>query len=88
MAKPQPLPAVVTSLERPEETMSAAMFEEWRAALGWSQPEAARQLGRTERQIRRYGQGEGAVPRYIKLACWALRKAPKALSLPPLKEEP
>lgn len=88
MAKAQPLPAVVTSLDHPERTMSAARFLRWRKGLGWNQTEAGRQLGMSMREIQRYEKGQKAIPRYLALACWALRKAPKALSLPPLQEEP
>lgn len=63
--------------------MSADAIREWRFDLGWSQPEAARQLGMAMRTIRRYELGEWPVPRYIQLACWALIKAPGQLSLDP-----
>ncbi len=57
--------------------MTPSAFKRWRKALGLSQKEAAHALGLKRRVIQYYEKGERdgepiEIPRYVRLACWAL----------------
>ena len=57
--------------------MRAADFKRWRKSLGLSQKQAADALGLKRRIIQYYEKGERdgekvAVPKAVRLACWAL----------------
>lgn len=71
----------LTSLADPVLVATPDAFVAWRKALGWTQDEAARQIGLTRKSIQRYEWGEAPIPRYVQLACWALRRAPHHLFL-------
>jgi DNA-binding XRE family transcriptional regulator len=49
--------------------MTARQFKNWRKRMGWTQPRAAEELGRTKRQIIYYETGEQEIPKAIELAC-------------------
>lgn len=58
--------------------MNKTEFRDWRKRMGWTQDEAARQLGMSRRHISSYEQGKaptGApllIPRVVELATHAL----------------
>jgi len=57
--------------------LRAADFKRWRKSLGLSQKQAADALGLKRRMVQYYEKGERdgekvAVPKAIRLACWAL----------------
>lgn len=59
--------------------MSPKQFRKWRKSLGFGQKEAAERLGLNKRMIQYYEKGERdgkkvEVPRYIRLACYAVEK--------------
>lgn len=59
--------------------MSPKQFRKWRKSLGFGQKEAAEKLGLNKRMIQYYEKGERdgkkvEVPRYIRLACYAVEK--------------
>ncbi len=61
--------------------MKSADFDTSRAALGLNRREFCEALGLDIRTGRRYERGEVPVPRYIDLACWALRMRPRLEAL-------
>jgi transcriptional regulator with XRE-family HTH domain len=60
--------------------MTPASIKFWRERFGWSQAEAARQLGTARNTYMGYESGAQPIPLYIALACQAL-----ANGLPPMK---
>ncbi|GEO82909.1 helix-turn-helix domain-containing protein [Pararhodospirillum oryzae] len=61
----------------PETVMTPSAFKHWRKSLGLSQKEAAEALGLKRRVVQYYEKGERdgdpvAIPRTVRLACWAL----------------
>lgn len=57
--------------------MKGADFKRWRKALGYNQKEAAEALGLKRRVVQYYEKGERdgksvEIPKYIRLACYAL----------------
>lgn len=58
-------------------TMSPKQFKKWRKSLNLGQKEAAEKLGLNKRMIQYYEKGEREgkevkVPKYIRLACYAI----------------
>lgn len=73
--------------------MSPKQFRHWRRSLGLRQKDAADLLGLKKRMIQYYEKGERdgksvTVPKYVRLACYALREGvsdydgDKAVGLP------
>jgi DNA-binding XRE family transcriptional regulator len=67
---------------RPQGTMLGRHLKQWRAEMEWSMPRAAKELGLTTQAYINMEEGSGGrratdgsyyVPRYIGLACLALR---------------
>ena len=59
--------------------MEPKQFRKWRKTLGLGQKDAAELLGLNKRMIQYYEKGERdgkpvKVPKYIRLACYALQK--------------
>lgn len=52
--------------------MTPADLRAWRAAMGYTQPQAAQALGVSLRTIKAWEGGETAVPAIVPLACEAL----------------
>lgn len=52
--------------------MTPADLRAWRAAMGYTQPQAAQALGVSLRTIKAWEGGETAVPAIVPLACAAL----------------
>lgn len=57
--------------------MKGPDFKRWRKLLGWSQKQAAEQLGLKRRVVQYYEKGERGdkpvkIPRTVRLACYAL----------------
>jgi len=65
-----------------DEAMAPAQFKAWRKALGLSQKDAADALGLKRRIVQYYEKGERggdkvAIPKTVRLACYALSKGCK-----------
>ena len=61
------------------EAMSPKQFKKWRKSLSMGQKEAAEMLGLNKRMIQYYEKGERdgkevKIPKYIRLACFAISK--------------
>lgn len=52
--------------------MEANEFKEWRDKRGWTQVQAAEQLGISRASLIRYEHGDYPIPRTVMLACKAL----------------
>ena len=63
-----------TSSKAKQEALPQAWFKPWRKQLGLTQKQAAALLGLKPRMIQNYESGDFEVPRYIRLACWALTR--------------
>ena len=59
--------------------MTKKEFREWRRELDLTQLEAAARLGIARRTVQDYEGGKSAVPRYIELACEALKARANAV---------
>lgn len=58
--------------------MNAQQFRRWRKSLGYSQPRAAEEIGRSTNQICNYETGRAEVPKVVRLACGFLAQVGKS----------
>ena len=72
--------------------MKGPDFKRWRKAQGWSQKDAAEQLGLKRRVVQYYEKGERGdkavkIPRAVRLACYALSVGVDDYSGPPKSKD-